>query len=83
MAHVKTAVSLEEPLLKQADDLAREMNVSRSRLFSLAVEEFIQRHQDQALLEALNAAYEEPPDSEEQQWQQVMRQYHQKLVKED
>jgi metal-responsive CopG/Arc/MetJ family transcriptional regulator len=83
MAHVKTAVSLEAPLLKQADGLAREMNVSRSRLFALAVEEFIQRRQNQEILEALNAAYAEPPDSEEVGHIEAIRQYHRELVKED
>ena len=73
-------MSLEESLLKQADHLAHQMNVSRSRLFALAVEEFIQRRQNQALLESLNAVFEEPPDSEEQQRKQAMRQYHRELL---
>ena len=83
MAHVKTAVSLEEPLLKKADSLAREMNVSRSRLFAIAVEDFIHRRQNQELLEALNSAYSEMPDPDEQEQLMAMRRYHRKLVNED
>jgi metal-responsive CopG/Arc/MetJ family transcriptional regulator len=83
MATVKTAVSLEEPLLKQADKLAREMNVSRSRLFALAVEEFIERQQNQALLAALNTAYGEPDEAEEQPYRRERRHYHFRLVQEE
>jgi len=73
---------LDDPLLKQADAMARGMNVSRSRLFAMAVEEFIQRRQNQELLEALNAAYTEPPDSEEVEQLEAIRQYHRELIKE-
>jgi metal-responsive CopG/Arc/MetJ family transcriptional regulator len=83
MAQVKTVISLEEPLLKQADGLAREMNVSRSHLFALAVEEFIQRRQNEILLDKLNAAYEEPPGFEELEQIETIRQYYRELVHED
>jgi metal-responsive CopG/Arc/MetJ family transcriptional regulator len=83
MAHVKTALSLEEPLLNQVDALAREMKISRSRLFVIAVEQFIQQQQNQALLDALNTAYEDSPDLEERQQQQRRRRHHFQLVKEE
>ena len=41
MANIKTAISLQESLFAQAEDLARDLNVSRSRLFVLALENFI------------------------------------------
>jgi hypothetical protein len=69
--------------LKQADGLAREMNVSRSHLFALAVEEFIQRRQNEILLDKLNAAYEEPPGFEELEQIETIRQYYRELVHED
>ena len=53
MAYVKTAISLQENLLTQVDTLARELDISRSRLFALAVEEFLKRHQNQDLLKAI------------------------------
>ncbi len=51
MANIKTAISLPEPLFEQAEALAHEMNVSRSRLFSLALEDFIRRHENKQLIE--------------------------------
>jgi antitoxin MazE6 len=44
MPNIKTAVSLEESLFKRVDSLSRELRISRSRLFSLALEEFVSRH---------------------------------------
>lgn len=66
MPNVKTAISLPESLFEQAEAVAGEMNVSRSRLIALALGEFICRHQNRQLLEKINAAYEEPPDEQEQ-----------------
>ena len=67
MANVKTAVSLPKALFEQADALAHKLEISRSRLFAIAIEEFIQRHENLKLLEAINAAYDDFPDSEQQQ----------------
>ena len=69
-----------ESLLERINDLAQELQVSRSRLFVLAVEEFIQRHENRRLLEALNDAYDDVPDSDEQALHDKMRQQHRQLV---
>ena len=50
MENVKTAVSIQKSLFEQAKDLARKMKVSRSRLFVLALEDYIRRQQNQELL---------------------------------
>ncbi len=65
MSSVKTAISVTPELFEQAEALAKEMKVSRSRLFGLALEEFIRRRENQRLLEDLTAAYAEGPDEEE------------------
>jgi metal-responsive CopG/Arc/MetJ family transcriptional regulator len=39
MPGVKTAISLEENLLHQVNELANNMHISRSKLFSLAVKD--------------------------------------------
>jgi len=80
MASIKTAISLQGSLLEQVDALARELDVSRSRLFVLAAEEFIQRHKNQELLEAINAAYDDFPDPEEQAVLRGMRRQHRRLM---
>jgi metal-responsive CopG/Arc/MetJ family transcriptional regulator len=80
MASIKTAISIQETLFEQADALARELQISRSRLFVLAVEDFIQRHQNQQLFEAINAAYDDSPDPEEQALRHKMRGRHRQLM---
>ncbi len=54
---IKTAISIQKNLFEQADALAEQMKVSRSHLFGLAMESFIRRHQNQALLDEINQAY--------------------------
>ncbi|MFQ5595821.1 MAG: hypothetical protein ACE5HA_16870 [Anaerolineae bacterium] len=80
MANVKTAISLQQPLFEQVEALAQELQISRSRLFVLAVEAFIQRYQNQKLLEAINEAYDDLPDAEEESLRKKMRQQHRQLV---
>lgn len=73
MASVKTAISLDESLLEEADALARKMKVSRSRLLALALEELLRREQDRELLRRINEAYEDYPDPSELEQQRGMR----------
>ncbi len=80
MASIKTAISLQKSLLEQVDALARELDISRSRLFVLAAEEFMQRHENLKLLEKINAAYDDFPDPEEQVLLRRMRTQHRRLV---
>ncbi len=61
MENVKTAISIRKSLFEQAEDLARQMRVSRSGLFTLALEDYIRRQKNQELLASLNAAYAEEP----------------------
>ncbi|MCC6604009.1 MAG: CopG family transcriptional regulator [Anaerolineae bacterium] len=61
MSTVKTAISLEKPLLEQIDSLAQEMGIPRSRLFVIAMESFLEQHQNKQLVEAINQVYTEHP----------------------
>lgn len=80
MASVKTAISINKTLFEQVNKLADELDVSRSHLFVLAVEEFIQRHENQKLLQQLNETYDDLPDADEEQQLQGMRLSHRQLV---
>ncbi len=73
MATVKTAISLPEPLFKEIDDLARQTNVSRSKLLAQAAEEYLERHRNQMLLKAINEAYADGLDPEEEEFLQTTR----------
>lgn len=80
MANIKTAVSIEKSLFEQAESIAREMKVSRSSLFALALQDFIRHHQNEELLRRINEAYEEVPDSDEQERIRKMRGRQRKVV---
>jgi metal-responsive CopG/Arc/MetJ family transcriptional regulator len=80
MTIVKTAISLRESLFDRVDALAQELDIPRSHIFVLAVEEFLQRHENRKLLEELNEAYEEIQDHEEEIYQARMREHHRKMV---
>lgn len=54
---MKTAVSLDDGLLQEADEAARQMGLSRSRLFAVAISEFLQRKKQQQMLLQLNEVY--------------------------
>ena len=64
MATIKTAISIEKSIFEQMDVLAKDLNISRSRLFSQAAKKFIERHKNIALLELLNETYDDLPESE-------------------
>jgi len=80
MANIKTAISIEKPIFEQMNVLAKNLNISRSRLFALAAQEFIQRHKNIQLLQSLNEAYDDLSESEP--IVSKMRPRHFKMVKE-
>jgi antitoxin MazE6 len=80
MASVKTAISLQKPLFDQVETLAKKMNVPRSRIFALAVEEFVRRQQNQRLLQRINKLYKDAPDPAEAALRRRMRRQHRQIV---
>jgi hypothetical protein len=54
---MKTAISIDDDLLLQADETARLMGLSRSRLFAVALSEFLQRQRREQMLLQLNKVY--------------------------
>ena len=59
---MKTAISVDGQLLSEADRTARELGVSRSRLFSLALEAYLRHRRQEEMIEQLNRAYAGKPD---------------------
>ena len=80
MTTVKTAISIQKSLFDQVNNLAEELQMPRSQLFVLAVEEFIKRHQNLKMLETLNEVYSDVPEPPEQTLRERMRQQHRRLV---
>ena len=62
---MKTAISLEDELLLQADLTARQMGISRSRLFSIALEAYLRKRRNAEILDRLNKVYADEPSPEE------------------
>jgi metal-responsive CopG/Arc/MetJ family transcriptional regulator len=54
---MKTAISIPDQIFKQADILANELGISRSELYSKAIEEFIKERDDEVITEKLNEVY--------------------------
>ena len=80
METIKTAISIEKSLFEQAQDLAHRMQVSRSRLFARALEDYIRRERNRELLAQINAAYADEPDHAEQELLGWSRRQHQRIV---
>jgi metal-responsive CopG/Arc/MetJ family transcriptional regulator len=54
---MKTAISLSDSLFEVAEQTAQYMGINRSRLFGLALEDYIARHNGDLITEKLNEVY--------------------------
>lgn len=77
---VKTAISLDGGLFRQAQGLARRLKVSRSRLFATAMAEFIERGRNRELFQAMNAACQAGDELDEEKLRRSLRRQHRRLV---
>lgn len=57
---MKTAISIPDALFKSAEKTAKTIGISRSRLFTMAIEAFLSHRNSSQVTEALNRIY---PDS--------------------
>jgi len=80
MASKKTAISLGEATFARVDALARKMNLPRSRVFALAVEELLDRHDALSLKAAIDRAYQGQQTAAEKKWLRSTRRKHKQLV---
>lgn len=83
MSGIKTAISLEENLFNQVNELASELHVSRSKLFTLAVKDYLKKQESKRLLAQLNAAYSDSPSEEEKTISKAMRSKQRKIVEKE
>lgn len=80
MAGVKTAISLQKNLFHQVNNLAKEMHISRSRLFTLAAEDYLKKNESRKILAKINDAYDGIPSEEEARIAQAMRRKQRKNI---
>ena len=58
---MKTAISLPDPLFKEAEKMARRMGLSRSQLYARAIESYVKVKRGEEITEALNRVYGNDP----------------------
>lgn len=80
MAVVKTAISIQKSLFERAEALAEQLRISRSQLFSRALDEFLKKHETRRLREAIDSALEGAPDPGEEERVRLMRRKQRRLV---
>ncbi|MDR2941417.1 MAG: ChpI protein [Treponema sp.] len=55
---MKTAISLSDALFEKAEETSRYMGIPRSRLFVIALEDYISKHNGEMITKKLNKVYE-------------------------
>jgi metal-responsive CopG/Arc/MetJ family transcriptional regulator len=54
---MKTAVSIPDPIFDSAEKLALRLGKSRSELYAKAIQNYVERYQDEKVTAKLNAVY--------------------------
>jgi metal-responsive CopG/Arc/MetJ family transcriptional regulator len=54
---MKTAISIPDDVFESADELARELGVSRSELYANAITEYVAKHRGRDVTAILNEVY--------------------------
>lgn len=60
---MKTAISIPDPIFQAGETLAKNLNLSRSELYTKALQTFIAAHDAQHITDALNEVYNEHSSS--------------------
>jgi hypothetical protein len=81
MTKKKTAISIDDCLLEETDQIAQELDIPRSQVISLALSDFNQRYRNRQLLSQINEAYADPPDADEAGTWEIIRSQRNKLGK--
>jgi len=56
---MKTAISIPDSTFRSAEQLAKRLGMSRSKLFASAVQAYVESHQNGSVTDALNRVYAE------------------------
>ena len=79
MSKVKTAISIDGDLLAETVSLAQELDIPKSQVVSLALEDFIRHYRNKQLLSQINEAYADELDAEDKAALEIMRTHRRKL----
>lgn len=83
MTNIKTAVSIERELFKKAEEAASKLNISRSRFFQIALENYIGHLENFSIFSKLNQVYSNKVSEKEQDFQAIMKSYNKKHLEDN
>lgn len=58
---MKTAISIPDSVFEQAEEVAKQLHISRSELYTKAVAAFLKSYQQENVTEQLNQVYSQQP----------------------
>jgi len=80
---MKTAISIPDELFNKVDELASELHLSRSQVFTDAVIEYLERQQNLKILEAINKVYSEGETEDEKRLREEGKKHYAGLLKDE
>jgi len=80
---MKTAISIPDELFNKVDELAAELHLSRSQIFTEAVMEYLKRQQNMKILDAINKVYSEDDTEEEKRLREEGKKHYAGLLKDE
>ncbi|MDR0623099.1 MAG: hypothetical protein LBG10_01555, partial [Treponema sp.] len=63
---MKTAISIDTGIYRDAEAAAAVMGLTRSRLYTLALEEYLRNHREEAVTEQLDRYYKNHPGTKDE-----------------
>jgi len=57
LTNMKTAISISDEIFTEADITARQLGISRSKLYAQAISEFVKTHKPEAITAKLNEVH--------------------------
>lgn len=80
MTNSEPVVTVEKPLLERVEQVAVEMRVSTSHIVALALEQYLRRRENQALLEQMDQACAKGAETAEPSSRGALRRHHRRIV---
>jgi metal-responsive CopG/Arc/MetJ family transcriptional regulator len=77
---MKTAISIPDEIFREIERFSKEHHYSRSQVFVMAVNEFLERLKSKELFNALNEVYSEPESLEETSLREKSKGYYSKKI---
>jgi metal-responsive CopG/Arc/MetJ family transcriptional regulator len=77
---MKTAISIPDEIFREIEKFSKEHRYSRSKVFVMAVKEFLEKLKSKELFNALNEVYSEPESLEETTLREKSKGYYSKKI---